>query len=280
MRIIVTGSKGQLGVELLRTLSDSGREVIGIDLPEFDIAGHDCTGNLIALRPDYVVHAAAATDVDRCEHDTDWAFAVNAAGTQNVAEACRQSGAGLLYISTDYVFDGRKHTPYREEDAPGPLGVYGRSKLEGEQAVRLTPHWAIARTAWLYGVHGKNFVKAIRDKALSGGPLRVVDDQVGSPTYAADLAQAIATLVERKLSGIFHLTNSGTCSWFEFARAILELTGLSHVSLSPITAKDLNRAAPRPAFSVLDNAAWRAVGLTPLRPWREALAEMIAALRQ
>ncbi len=277
-RVIVTGGKGQLGVELLHVLAGTGRQVIGVDLPELDIAASNCTDNLMALDPDYVVHAAAATDVDRCEQDPAWAFAVNATGTRNVVQACCRTGASLLYFSTDYVFDGKKTTPYLEQDAPAPLGVYGRSKLAGEQAARLAPRWTVVRTAWLYGVHGKNFVKAIRDKAASGGPLRVVNDQFGSPTYAPDLASAVATLIARQLTGVFHLTNSGVCSWFEFARAIVDQAGMSSVPLSPITSMELNRPAPRPAYSVLENAAWRNAGLPALRAWPDALADMIARL--
>jgi dTDP-4-dehydrorhamnose reductase len=184
----------------------------------------------------------------------------------------------VLYVSTDYVFDGRKGSPYQEEDPPGPLSAYGRSKLEGERVIQsLAPHWTIVRTAWLYGTHGRNFVKAIREKAASGEPLRVVDDQVGSPTYAKDLAQAIAHLLQRGLTGTFHLTNSGACSWCEFARAILDLTGHADVPLSPISSKELDRPAPRPAFSVLDNAAWRGAGLPALRAWPDALAAMLTS---
>ncbi len=276
MRIVVTGAKGQLGVELMRALAGDG-EVLGVDLPELDITAAACPEQLAALRPDWIVHAAAATDVDRCEQEPDFAMTVNVRGTQQVAEACRRTGAGLLYLSTDYVFDGKKGTPYVEEDAPAPLGVYGRSKLEGERAVRrLAPRWAVVRTAWLYGRHGKNFVKAIQEKAKAGGPLRVVDDQVGSPTYAPDLAQAIAWLLARGLTGLFHVTNAGTCSWFEVAAAILRLTKQTHVPLLRLSTAELGRPAPRPAYSVLENAAWQRAGFPRLRPWPEALAAMLA----
>jgi dTDP-4-dehydrorhamnose reductase len=194
-----------------------------------------------------------------------------------VAEACRSAGAGLLYLSTDYVFDGMKGSPYREDDSPAPLSAYGKSKLAGEDATRNTAsRWAIVRTAWLYGTHGKNFVKAIKEKADAGGALRVVDDQVGSPTYARDLAGAIGLLLDRDLAGTYHVTNSGICSWYDFARAILDLTGAADVPITRMTSKELDRPAPRPSYSVLENAAWRSVGLPPLRPWRDALAAMLA----
>ncbi len=277
MRIIVTGAQGQLGVELMGRLAGSG-EVLGVDLPELDITKACCSDDLAALRPDWIVHAAAATDVDGCEREPDVAMLVNAQGTRRVAEACRRVDAGLLYLSTDYVFDGKKGAPYREEDPPAPLNAYGRSKLEGERAVcSLAPRWTVVRTAWLYGSHGKNFVKAILQKAAAGGPLRVVDDQIGSPTYATDLAEAIARLLARRLTGVFHLTNAGACSWYDFAAAILRLTGQTAIPLLRLTSDELGRPARRPALSVLENAAWRRAGLPPLRPWQDALAAMLAA---
>jgi dTDP-4-dehydrorhamnose reductase len=278
MRILVTGARGQLGVELVRALDACG-EVIGCDLPEWDITGADCADRLAAVQPAWVVHAAAVTDVDGCERDSGFAMKINAEGTRRVAEGCRRIGAGLVYLSTDYVFDGRKGAPYMEEDTPAPLNAYGRSKLAGENVVRgVAPRWAIVRTAWLYGTHGKNFVKTICQKAAGGGPLRVVDDQVGSPTYAADLADAMARLLSRGLTGIYHVTNSGSCSWYEFTREILRLAGFASVPVSPITSEALDRPARRPGHSVLANAAWQAAGLPPLRPWPEALAAMLAAV--
>jgi dTDP-4-dehydrorhamnose reductase len=204
---------------------------------------------------------------------------VNGDGTRRLAEGCRRIGAGLVYLSTDYVFDGRKEAPYVEEDTPAPLNAYGRSKLAGENAVReVAPRWAIVRTAWLYGTHGKNFVKTICQKAAGGGPLQVVDDQVGSPTFAADLADAMARLLSGGLTGIYHVTNSGSCSWYEFAREILRLAGFTSVSVRRISSEALDRPARRPGHSTLANAAWQAAGLPPLRPWPEALAAMLAAV--
>jgi len=279
MRIVITGADGQLGVELVPALTALG-EVIGTTIADLDITDPDCVNRLGALAPDWVVHAAAATDVDGCEREPKRAMAVNAEGTRRVAEGCRRVGAGLLYLSTDYVFDGRKGTSYTESDAPVPLNVYGRSKLEGERATRsLAPLWIIIRTAWLYGTHGRNFVKTILGKVAAGEQLRVVDDQVGSPTYAADLADAVALLLSRGLTGVYHVTNSGTCSWLEFAGEILRLSGVPSTSLTRITSRELDCPARRPAYSALENAAWRAAGLPPLRSWQEALAAMLAALR-
>ncbi len=279
MRIVVTGADGQLGVELVPTLSVRD-EVIGTTIADLDVTDHDCADRIAALAPDWVVHAAAATDVDGCEREPGSAMAVNAEGTRRVAEGCRRAGAGLVYLSTDYVFDGRKGAPYTEADTPAPLNTYGRSKLEGERAVRSgVPRWLIVRTAWLYGTQGKNFVKSILGKVRDGEPLRVVDDQVGSPTYAADLAGAVALLLSRGLTGVFHVTNGGSCSWYEFAREILRLTGVDVNSVKRITSEELSRPARRPGCSVLENAAWSAAALPPLRPWPEALADMLAALK-
>ena len=278
MRVVITGAKGQLGHALLPVCRRLG-EVVGLDLPEWDLTRPESLDGLVALHPDWVIHAAAATDVDRCEREPAWAMAINAEGTSRVAEACRQTGAGLVYLSTDYVFDGTKGAPYLEEDPPAPPSVYGRSKLEGERIVRQTaPRWAIARTAWLYGTHGKNFVKTILQKACGCEPLAVVNDQVGSPTYAADLAEALVRLLERRLGGIFHLTNSGSCSWFEFTQEILRRSGRPGASLAPITSRQLNRPAPRPGYSVLANRAWQSAGEPPLRPWPEALAVMLRSI--
>jgi len=279
MRIVVTGAEGQLGVALLRSLAPHGK-VIGVDLADLDVTHPDCADRVAALDPDWVVHAAAMTDVDGCERDPAGATAVNAEGTRRVAEGCRRADAGLVYLSTDYVFDGRKRTPYTEEDIPAPLNAYGRSKLEGERGVRrLVSRWLIVRTAWLYGTHGKNFVKTILGKVKAGERLRVVDDQVGSPTYAADVAGGVARLLAQGRTGLFHVTNSGSCSWYAFTREILRRTGAEVGSVDRITADELNRPARRPAYSVLENAAWKAAGLPPLRPWPDALAAMLVALR-
>jgi dTDP-4-dehydrorhamnose reductase len=211
-RLLVTGRTGQLGTELIPRLAKLGT-VLAPGRQEVDLASEDAAARISALKPSHIVHAAAATDVERCERDPAWAHAVNAEGTRRVAEACRAIGASLVYLSTDYVFDGTKGSPYLEGDPPKPLNAYGRSKLAGEAYVQAyAPRWAIVRTAWLYGQVGRNFVASILRQLQGDGPLTVVSDQVGSPTHAADLAEGIAQLVACEATGIVHLTNSGACS--------------------------------------------------------------------
>ena len=268
MRIVVTGAEGQLGRSLQRVLS--GSDLFLVDLPEHDVTERRIAGTIAEFQPDLVVHAAAMTDVEGCELDPDSAFKVNALGTRNVADACRLCDAPLVYISTDYVFDGTKGEPYLELDEPNPVCVYGRSKLAGEHLVRdLLTRAYIVRTAWLYGHGGRNFVTKILELADRRDELSVVTTEVGSPTYAPDLAAAIARLIEYPLYGTYHLVNEGSCSRFEFAERILEFAGKSRVALNRV--EQYERLASVPANAALRNTAASArFGIT-LRPWQEAL---------
>lgn len=271
MRVVLTGARGLLGTELTEVV---GRRhlVIGLSRDACDVTSPTVPETLSALHPDLVIHAAAYTDVDGCERDPERAFRINGEGTGRVAAACRQLRVPLLYFSTDYIFDGAKGAPYHEDDPPNPLSVYGRSKWEGEVQVRRhLEEYFIVRTAWLYGRSGRSFVRTILEQARGGKTLRVVDDQIGSPTSGADLAEGVLELIEKAPFGVYHLTNSGHCTRFAFAQAILVEAGLSGVTLLPISSRELHRPAPRPAYSVLGHRAWlRAVG-KPLRPWRDAL---------
>ena len=268
MRIVVTGAEGQLGRSLQQALS--GSDLFLVDLPEHDVTERRIAGTIAESQPDLVIHAAAVTDVDGCERDPDSAFRVNALGTRNVAEACRLCDAALLYVSTDFVFDGTKGEPYLELDEPNPVCVYGRSKLAGELLVReLLSRYYIVRTAWLYGQGGRNFVTKILELAAHRDELSVVTTEVGSPTYAPDLAAAIARLIEYPLYGTYHLVNEGSCSRFELAESILRLAGNSRLALHGV--QHYERLATVPPNAVLRNSsASTQLGIT-LRPWQEAL---------
>ena len=277
MRILITGSEGMLGKDLVAHLA--GRhQIIPVDLPKVDITDPQAIQSTVeSQRPDVVIHTAAFTAVDECETRRDMAFRVNGDGTRHVALACRSRNVPLLYISTDYIFDGEKPSPYREDDAPRPMNVYGESKLQGEQHVQgLMQHFWIVRTSWLFGPQGKNFVRAIREKARGGANLRVVHDQVGAPTYTTDLAEKLELIIERGGEGIYHVTNQGYCSWFEFAQEILRQAGLSHVPITPLPSAASDRPAPRPKNSRLANCRLEAEGLGLLPPWQDALRRYLA----
>lgn len=271
MRIAVTGIKGQLG-RALRPLLEREHNVLGLDLPDDDITDPRIIDTIRGFMPDLVIHAAAMTHVDACAVDPDAAYRVNALGTRNVALACQRADAAMLYISTNEVFDGAKDTPYLEFDETHPINPYGASKLAGEHFVReLLRKFYIVRTAWLFGLGGNNFVTKILQLADEQGELRVVTDEVGSPTYAPDLAAALCQLIKKGLWGTYHLTNAGCCPRYDFARRILELSGRAGVPLRPITLSAFQRASCPPRYSCLRNFCAEALGIT-LRPWEEALA--------
>jgi dTDP-4-dehydrorhamnose reductase len=277
LRILVTGAGGQVGSEVAAHLSH--HDVIALDRAACDLTDRDMVEQAVAAAaPAAVVNCAAWTDVDGCEADPERAVLVNALGVRHVAAACARVGAHLVHVSTDYVFSGDKDGPYDEWDEPGPRTVYGRSKLGGErEVVRHAGSWTIARTSWVFGRRGRNFVDAIVGRAREGAPLRVVDDQRGCPTYAPDLAGALARLAVDRRPGVYHVTNQGACTWHDLAVAAVELAGLDPTVVGTTTTAELGRPALRPANSVLSGAAWAAAGLRPLRPWREALAEHLAA---
>ncbi|NPV03523.1 MAG: dTDP-4-dehydrorhamnose reductase [Syntrophaceae bacterium] len=276
MRILVMGHRGMLGSDLVDVLGRD-HEVSGVDVGEFDItSAADCARVVGEFRPDAVVNAAAYTDVDGCETNREACFAVNADGVRNMAEACREAGAMAVHYSTDYVFDGTKGEPYLEDDPCRPINAYGESKRRGEEAlVETLENHLLIRTAWLYGRRGKNFVKAILEKAREEGTLRVVDDQVGSPTFTLDLAQATKLLIELGCRGTYHVTNRGVCSWYDFARRILETAQVTGVTVVPIKSRELDRKAARPAYSVLSNRKFMEATQRTMRPWQVALNEYL-----
>lgn len=277
MRIVITGHKGQLGRQLQAVFA--GHEMLGLDLPTDDITNPAIIGRIADFRPELVVHAAAYTDVDGCEQNPELAFRANAVGTQMVTLAAQRAAAALVYISTNEVFDGTRRDLYREWDAPCPISAYARSKAAGEQIVRdLLDRFYIVRIAWLFGPGGNNFVTKILNAAEKDRGLRVAADELGNPTYAPDLAAAIGRLTTTGAFGIYHLTNSGFCSRYEFAREIIRLAGYTDLPVAPILSADWPRPSRPPLHSVLANTAGAALGIT-LRPWQEALAEYVAWLR-
>lgn len=269
MRVFITGASGQLGQELQKILLKE--ELFLADIDNCDITkSQQVFGCVKKFKPEVVVHTAAYTDVDGCESNIDLAFEVNALGTRNIVLAANQVGAKVVYISTDFVFDGQKKTPYLEFDYPNPLSVYGQSKLIGEDYVKnLTNRYFILRTAWLYSPYGKNFVKTMLTLAEKQKEIKVVNDQVGTPTYAADLAQVIKKLIYTEIYGLYHASGSGQCSWYDFAREIFKIAD-KRVKVIPITSKELNRSAKRPAYSVLRNFCLEKEGIF-MPSWQESL---------
>jgi dTDP-4-dehydrorhamnose reductase len=272
MRILITGAQGQLGQALQQVLS--GEDLILKNLPEFDLTQSDCESQIVAARPSVILHVGAYTNVDGAEREPERAMAVNAQGTIIVARAAATLNARLIYVSTDYVFDGTKSSPYREEDVPHPINVYGQSKRAGEiAALTGCPNTLVVRTAWLYGHAGNNFVKTIMRLAVEKRFLEVVGDQRGCPTNANDLALALKDFVACDLGGILHVTNTGDCTWHEFAEAIVSLMDLS-TPVRPITTAQAGRLARRPPYSVLAQGRLGTVRAL-LPPWKDALARFM-----
>ncbi|MBI3183473.1 MAG: dTDP-4-dehydrorhamnose reductase [Myxococcales bacterium] len=276
-RALVIGGKGMLARELVPALVRGGWEVDSADIEECDITRPpSLERQLSRSKPDLVANCAAYTQVDRAEQDEAAAFAVNAAGAGNVARACAKADVLLLHLSTDYVFDGKKGAPYLETDPTGPLGVYARSKLAGEEEVRgAGGRWTIARTGELYG-DGPNFFAAIFGRAKSGLPLRVVNDQFVGPTWTRELAAQLVLLIDRAPCGLYHATCSGETSWCEAAREGLRLAGLE-AKVTPVSTEEYGSPTPRPRYTVLAHQALERLGLYCMRPWKQALADWLGA---
>lgn len=275
-KVMITGAGGQLGRDLAIHLHAAGHEVHAFDRNRLDITDADrVQASVWKLRPDAIVHAAAYTSVDDAEAHPDLAYHVNALGTRNLAIAAEDVRAKLVYISTDYVFDGQKRTPYTEYDTPHPINQYGRSKLAGEEFVRsFSRSWYIVRVSWLYGPFGSNFVKTMLRLASEGKDLQVVNDQHGTPTYTVDVARFISSLIATSYYGIYHATNRGHCTWYDFAREIFAIKGLD-VPIEPVPTEHHPRPAQRPAYSVLDHMNLRLERFTPMRHWRDALKDYL-----
>ncbi len=283
MRILITGAAGRLGGRLVEVLAARGHDVSGVDVvgdvPILDVTDFNAARAYVAkLEPDLVIHPAAWTDVDGCAHDPERAIAVNGFGAQNVALAAANVNAAVLYVSTNEVFDGKQNRPYSEYDVTNPANPYGYSKWVGERAVQhVNPKHFIVRTAWLFAHGSKNFLQTIHQAAQSGKRLRVVTNEVANPTYNNDVTDAIAALIETGRYGIYHLTNEGACSRYQFARYFLDRVGCSEAVIEPIASHQWPRASKPPVYSGLNNLAARQLGIT-LRPWQAAVDAFVENL--
>lgn len=278
MKILIIGSEGMLGHDLVDILSIEN-EISTTTIHTLDITDINKTIETVKKKnPDVVVHAAAFTDVDGSESNPDLAYKVNALGTRNVAVACREAGIALVYISTDYVFDGTRGSSYYEYDQTNPLSVYGKTKHLGETYVRdILNKFYIIRTSWLYGFHGPNFVTTMLNLAETMKTISVVNDQIGSPTYTVDLAKSIAELIKKPRYGIYHITNSEHCSWYDYALDIFDIAGVE-IEVKPVSTEEFPRPAPRPQYSVLENYNWKMEGLPKIRSYKKALREYMELL--
>jgi len=271
MRVLLVGARGMLGTDLNAVLAKR-HEVIAPDRRSVDITDEEAVRRCVeAAEPDVIVLAAAYTDVERAEDDPETAFLVNETGTRHVAVAAQAADASLIYFSTDFVFDGKKGTAYTESDEPNPISVYGRSKLAGEKQAELAPRHCIIRTAWLYGPKKANFVEKIVGLAREQRRLSVTADEIGSPTYTLDLARAVDGALEKRMTGLYHVTNAGWCSRYDFATEIVKLAGLSNVVVERAAPGETATKAARPTFGVLSNVLWEKAGGPPMRHWKDAL---------
>jgi dTDP-4-dehydrorhamnose reductase len=278
LNLLVIGCKGQLGTDLSGVAKEDGHRVTCVDFPDIDITDSAKTSAVIrSAAPEVIINSAAYTAVDDAEKNEKLAFAVNADGVANIARAAKEIGATVVHFSTDYVFDGTKRTPYVETDAPNPQTAYGRTKLAGERnLLGILDASIIVRIAWLYGVNGANFVKAIlsraRKNSLTGEPVKVVNDQIGNPTHTVDVCRQVMTLLDTKEYGVYHATSEGVCSWYDFARLIVKTAGIA-VEVVPCTTKEFPRPAPRPAYSVLENARLKKMGRNQMPQWEKAYGD-------
>jgi dTDP-4-dehydrorhamnose reductase len=279
VKVLVLGAGGQLGAELVRACAAAGDEVIGATRADIDIVDGARLREVVrAQAPNVVFNAAAYTAVDKAESEPERAELINARAVGRLAQVCRDLVTPLVHFSTDYVFDGAANEPIPEDAATAPVSVYGRSKLHGEEALLGSGADAyLVRTSWVYGASGPNFVKTVLRVTREKGEISVVDDQRGAPTWARDLAVASRRLAEIGPPGVYHLSNSGECSWYELARAVVDLAAVD-AEVRPIATAGYPTAATRPAYSVLANCRWAELGQPPLRPWREALAEFVLEL--
>ena len=276
MKVLVTGVKGQLGYDVVKDLEKRGHQPIGVDRDEMDLMDNEAIRTFIMnLRPEAIIHCAAYTAVDKAEEEVETCYQINAEAVKVISECAKELDVKLIYISTDYVFDGTKEGEYVETDLPNPINVYGASKLKGEEYVQtLLEKYYIVRISWVFGVNGNNFIKTMRRLGSERDELNIINDQVGSPTYTADLAPLLVDMMETDKYGIYHATNEETCSWYEFANEIFKQSGIE-VKTNPITTDQYPTAAKRPMNSRMSKAKLKANGFNLLPTWQEALAHYL-----
>lgn len=281
MKVLVTGVKGQLGYDVVRELEKRGMEAVGVDIEEMDITDSDSVMKVITkAAPDAVIHCAAYTAVDAAEENREICHRVNVDGTQNIANACKKIDIKMIYISTDYVFDGEGIKAWEPEDERNPVSVYGQTKYEGELAVENTlDKYFIVRIAWVFGINGKNFVKTMLNLAKTRDTLTVVDDQFGSPTYTYDLARLLVDMIQTEKYGIYHATNEGICTWYEFACAIFKCAGVE-MNVIPVSSEEYAAKAKRPANSRMSKEKLTEKGFEKLPSWQDALERYIQELNK
>lgn len=282
MRVLVTGAKGQLGTDLMNELNRQGLEAIGVDIEEMDITDAESCRRVISQeKPDAVIHCAAYTAVDAAEDNVELCSRINGQGTRNVAQACRDQGIKLMYISTDYVFDGQGTRPWEPDDPRDPLNVYGETKYQGELAVEeLLDQYFTVRIAWVFGLAGKNFIKTMLRLGQERGAVSVVDDQIGSPTYTYDLARLLVDMIQTDRYGRYHATNEGICSWYEFACEIFRQAGMDQVQVTPVSSQQFAAKAKRPSNSRMSKEKLSDNGFVRLPDWKDALGRYLKVLEQ
>ena len=279
MRVLVTGVKGQLGYDVMNELAGRGHEGIGVDIQEMDITDAASVEKVITeAAPDAVIHCAAYTAVDAAEDNVDLCRRVNAGGTENIARVCKALNCKMMYISTDYVFNGQGTRPWEPDDKREPMNVYGQTKYEGELAVETLEKFFLVRIAWVFGVNGKNFIKTMLNLGKTRDHLTVVADQIGSPTYTYDLARLLVDMIETDKYGRYHATNEGLCSWYEFACEIFKQAGMN-VTVSPVTSDQYPAKAKRPMNSRMDKSKLDEMGFKRLPSWQDALGRYLKEIQ-
>lgn len=277
MKVLVTGINGQLGHDVMRELEKRGHEAVGVDIEEMDITDAACVRRVMTRTvPEAVIHCSAYTAVDRAEEEVELCRRVNAEGTKNVAEVCEELDCKLLYLSTDYIFSGEGERPWEPGDEPDPLNVYGLTKYEGEQEIKSRINkFFIVRISWVFGVNGNNFIKTMLRLGRENGAVRVVDDQIGSPTYTYDLAVLLVDMIETEKYGEYHATNEGVCSWYEFAKEIFAAAGMSEVEVTPVSSEEFPVKAKRPKNSRMSKEELVKNGFNKLPSWQDAVKRYV-----